>query len=292
MAIDDADLVITLGFDMVEYHPQLWNPNRDKNIIHADFLAAEIDEHYLPRTEVIGDLAHTLWMLNERISESPDFDFDFALQHKCRQDMAADFAEFKDDQTVDLIRPQKALWDVRQVMGPHDILLSDVGAHKIWIAQHYQCHEPNTCLIPNGFCSMGFALPGAIAAGIVHPDRRILGIAGDAGFLMNVQEMETARRINSNITMMIWEDHAYGLIAWKQEGQFGRHTDLAFGNPDWAKLAESFGWNGHIVNRSTDLAGTLETALDEAGPSLIVITIGYRENVLLTKKLGEITCTI
>ena len=292
MAIDDADLVITLGFDMVEYHPQLWNPKRDKNIIHADFLAAEIDEHYLPRTEVIGDLAHTLWMLNERISESPDFDFDFALQHKCRQDMAADFAEFKDDQTVDLIRPQKALWDVRQVMGPHDILLSDVGAHKMWIARHYQCHEPNTCLIPNGFCSMGFALPGAIAADIVHPDRRILGIAGDAGFLMNVQEMETARRINSNITMMIWEDHAYGLIAWKQEGHFGRHTDLAFGNPDWAKLAESFGWNGHIVNRSIDLAGTLETALDEAGPSLIVIPIDYRENVLLTKKLGEITCTI
>jgi len=109
---------------------------------------------------------------------------------------------------------------------------------------------------------------------------------------MNVQEMETARRINSNITMMIWEDHAYGLIAWKQEGHFGRHTDLAFGNPDWAKLAESFGWNSHIVNRSEDLAATLTTALDEAGPSLVVIPIDYRENVLLTKKLGEITCTI
>jgi len=292
MAIDDADLVITLGFDMVEYHPQLWNPNRDKKIIHADFLAAEIDEHYLPETEVIGDLAHTLWMLNERIAENPEFNFDFTLQRKCRKDMAADFAEFKDDETVGTIRPQKALWDVRQVMGPHDILLSDVGAHKMWIARHYQCHEPNTCLIPNGFCSMGFALPGAIAAGIVHPERRVLGIAGDAGFLMNVQEMETARRINSKITMMVWEDHAYGLIAWKQETHFGHHTDLAFGNPDWAKLAESFGWNGHIVDRSADLVKTLEAALDEAGPSLVVIPIDYRENALLTKKLGEITCTI
>jgi acetolactate synthase-1/2/3 large subunit len=177
-------------------------------------------------------------------------------------------------------------------MGPHDILLSDVGAHKMWIARHYQCHEPNTCLIPNGFCSMGFALPGAIAADIVHPDRRILGIAGDAGFLMNVQEMETARRINSNITMMVWEDHAYGLIAWKQHSHFGRHTDLDFGNPDWALLAESFGWNSHIVSKSDALADSLETALSEAGPSLVVIPIDYRENVLLTKKLGEITCVI
>ena len=139
---------------------------------------------------------------------------------------------------------------------------------------------------------MGFALPGAIAASIVHPDRRILSIAGDAGFLMNVQEMETARRINSNITVMVWEDHAYGLIAWKQESHFGHHTDLAFGNPDWAKLAAAFGWNGHIVANSVDLAATLETALSEEGPSLVVIPIDYRENVLLTEKLGQITCPI
>ncbi|MEM7503062.1 MAG: acetolactate synthase large subunit [Pseudomonadota bacterium] len=158
--IDDADLVITLGFDMVEYHPQLWNPHGDKRIIHADFLAAEIDEHYHPETELIGDLAHTLWMLNERIAATPDLSFDLELQRKTRAEMAADFAEHKDDCTEGSIRPQKALWDAREVMGPHDILLSDVGAHKMWIARHYQCHEPNTCLIPNGFCSMGFALPG------------------------------------------------------------------------------------------------------------------------------------
>ena len=291
-AIDDADLIITLGFDMVEYQPQLWNPNKEKKIIHADFLAAEIDEHYHPETELIGDLAHTLWMLNELVAEDTDLDFDFTLQRKCREDMAADFAEFKDDETQGTIKPQKAIWDARQVMGPNDILLSDVGAHKMWIARHYQCHEPNTCLIPNGFCSMGFALPGAIAASIVHPDRRILSIAGDAGFLMNVQEMETARRINSNITVMVWEDHAYGLIAWKQETHFGHHTDLAFGNPDWAMLAAAFGWNGHMVANSVDLAATLETALSEDGPSLVVIPIDYRENALLTEKLGQITCPI
>ena len=291
-AIDDADLVITLGFDMVEYHPHLWNSNKDKLIIHADFLAAEIDEHYHPEVEMIGDLAHTLWMLNERLDAADDLGFDLNLQAKVRADMLDDFAEHKDDETEGAIRPQKALWDARQVMGPDDILLSDVGAHKMWIARHYQCHEPNTCLIPNGFCSMGFALPGAIAASLVYPDRRILAIAGDAGFLMNVQEMETAARIGTNAVVMVWEDKEYGLFAWKQESHFGRHTDLAFGNPDWAKLADAFGWNGHYVSNSKDLQATLQSAFNESGPSLVVIPIDYRENALLTKKLGEITCTI
>ncbi len=291
-AIDDADLVITLGFDMVEYHPQLWNSAGDKRIIHADFLAAEIDAHYHPEVELIGDLAHTLWMFNERLSESGPLEFDLEEQQRCRAAMAADFAEHSADRTEGTIRPQKALWDARQVMGPSDVLLSDVGAHKMWIARHFHCHEPNTCLIPNGFCSMGFALPGAIAASIVHPERRIMAIAGDAGFLMNVQEMETAARLGSNIVVMVWEDKEYGLIAWKQETHFGRHTDLSFGNPEWAGLAQAFGWHGHLVANSVDLAETLETAFGESGPSLVVIPIDYRENRLLTKKLGEITATI
>ena len=289
LAIDDADLIITLGFDMVEYHPQLWNPQGDKKILHADFLAAEIDAHYNPEAELIGDLAHTLWMFNERAATSTAMSFDFENQHKARAEMAKDFAEYKDDKTEGSIRPQKAIWDVRQVMGPNDILLSDVGAHKMWIARHYQCHEPNTCLIPNGFCSMGFAFPGAIAASIVHPERRILALSGDAGFLMNLQEMETAKRLGSNIVALVWEDHAYGLIAWKQETHFGSHTDLAFGNPDWKQLASAFGWHGHYVSDSEDFAGTLDRAFGEEGPSLVVIPIDYRENLLLTKKLGEIT---
>ncbi|MEM7431504.1 MAG: acetolactate synthase large subunit [Pseudomonadota bacterium] len=287
-AIDDADLVITLGFDMVEYHPQLWNTGKDKSILHADFLPAEIDEHYHPETEVIGDLAHALWMLNEKLNDEGLPDYDLSLQQESRAGMAADIAEYKDDETEGSIRPQKAIWDARQVMGPADILLSDVGAHKMWIARHYQCHEPNTCLIPNGFCSMGFALPGAIAANIVHPDRRILAIAGDAGFLMNVQEMETAARLGSDITVMVWEDNAYGLIEWKQETHFGKHTDLDFGNPDWEKLADSFGWNGHYVANAADLETKLDAALAEKGPSLVVIPIDYRENPLLTKKLGDL----
>lgn len=292
LVIDQADLVITLGFDMVEYHPRLWNPDGNKRIIHADFLPAEVDENYLPEVEVVGDLAHFLWMLNERVSSKVKFDFDLVNQKAARDAMTADLEEFKDDRTEGLIRPQKALFDARTVLGPDDILLSDVGAHKMWIARHYHCHEPNTCLIPNGFCSMGFALPGAIAASLVYPDRKILGISGDAGFLMNVQEMETAKRIGANLVMLVWEDKEYGLIAWKQQNEFGRHTDLSFDNPEWMGLATAFGWGGHRCDNSADLLATLEAAFEEKGPSLVVIPIDYRENQLLTKKLGEITANI
>jgi acetolactate synthase-1/2/3 large subunit len=234
-------------------------------------------------------------MLNERVDAQladGGFNFDFSQQRSVRRDMFEEISAHRDASTSGSITPQKVLWDVREVMDAQDIVLSDVGAHKMWVARQYQCHEPNTCLIPNGFCSMGFSLPGAIAAALVHPDRKILSINGDAGFLMNVQEMETARRLNSNFVAMVWEDNAYGLIAWKQENEFGRHTDLAFGNPNWLQLAEAFGWQGHFVSESQALADTLRNAFAENGPSLVVVPIDYRENMKLTERLGEITCPI
>jgi len=290
VAVDEADLVITLGYDMVEYHPSLWNPKGDNRIVHIDFIPAEIDENYRIEVEVVGDLAHTLWMLNERVDRdgAETLKFDHSHTRKARASMLVELAEHARDDAEGSIKPQKALWDARQVLGPHDVVLSDVGAHKMWIARHFPCHEPNTCLIPNGFCSMGFALPGAIAASLVHPDRRILAISGDGGFMMNVQEMETARRIDSNIVVMVWEDGGYGLIAWKQDNEFGHHTELAFGNPDWVKLAEAFGWHGHRCDKSSELQATLEAAFQEEGPSLVVVPIDYRENPKLTARLGEI----
>ena len=291
-AVDAADLVITIGYDMVEYHPRLWNPTGNKRIVHVDFLPAEIDDHYYVDVEVVGDIAHALWALNERVARSGGPRFDIPQQRAVREQMLADFAEYRDDDATGRIRPQKVLWDVRQVMGPSDILLSDVGAHKMWIARYYQCDQPNTCLIPNGFCSMGFALPGAIAAKLTHPDRRVLAICGDGGFLMNVQEMETAKRLGANIVVMVWQDDAYGLIAWKQDTQFGRHTDLSFGNPDLVKLAESFGWYGVRVDRSSDLRGALSAAFDRGGPALVVVPVDYAENAKLSDRLGNIVCPI
>lgn len=290
-AIDASDLVICIGYDLVEYHPRLWNGNGSRKIVHLDFLPAEVDENYHPDVEIVGDLAHALWMFNQRVESEP-LRVDVPQHANVRQQMLDDFAIHKDDDTDGKIRPQKVLWDAREVMGPNDILLSDVGAHKMWIARYYQCDEPGTCLISNGFCTMGFALPGALGAQMVYPDRRVLAICGDAGFLMNVQEMETARRLNLPIVAMVWEDFEYGLIAWKQETQFGKHTDLSFGNPDWMKLADSFGWQGHRVSKSADLKDTLEKAFQSREPSLVVVPIDYAENAKLTKRLGNIACPI
>ena len=217
---------------------------------------------------------------------------DTPLHRAIREEMLADFAEHSEDDTKGLIRPQKAIWDAREVMGPADILLSDVGAHKMWIARYYPCHDPNTCLISNGFCSMGFALPGAISAKLVHPERKVLAICGDAGFLMNVQDMETATRLGTNIVVMVWEDGGYGLIKWKQDNEFGKHTPLDFGNPDFMKLADAFGWEGIQVNNSRDLKSSLEKAFASDKPALVVLPIDYRENNLLTERLGNIVCPI
>jgi acetolactate synthase-1/2/3 large subunit len=291
-AVDEADLVITIGYDLVEYPPRLWNPNGRKTILDIDFLPAEIDAQYHPAVEVIGDIAHALWMLNERVDRQGLPRYDLERQRVWRGRMLEDLAAHQDDDTEGVIRPQKALWDVRQALGSNDILLSGVGAHKMWIARYFHCDEPNTCIIPNGFCAMGLPLPGAIAAHLVHPDRKIFGIAGDGDFLMNVQEMETARRLNADITLMVWEDGGYGLIAWKQDSEFGTHTDLAFGNPNWRELAQAFGWQGQYVTRSRELAPAIRRALEHHGPSLIVIPIDYRENPLLTKRLGDIALAI
>lgn len=286
-SIDEADVVLSLGFDMVEYAPRLWNPDRDKVVIHADFLPAEIDRHYHPTVELVGDLAAVLQQLIDLSKEEPSMDFDLSNQRTTRLETLKVLEQHSQDDTVGVVRPQKVLWDLRQVLGPKDLLLSDVGAHKMWIARHYHCHEPNTCLIPNGYCSMGFALPGAIAAKMVLPEERVVAICGDGGFLMNLQEMETATRLGSNIVVIVWEDCAYGLIAWKQKMTFQRHTNLSFNNPDWLKLAESFGWNGHYCANSRDLRGVFSHALAESGPSLVVVPIDYRENMLLAKELGR-----
>ncbi len=291
LAIDAADLVITIGYDPVEYGPEKWNAACELDIIHMDFLPAESDAHYQPHIEVVGDLAHGLAQLNERVARDGSPTYYVAAQAKLREKMLSEFAKHADDQTQGSIRPQKALADVRAVLGPDDILLSGVGAHKMWVARHYQCHQPGTCLISNGFCSMGMPLPGAIAAKHARPDTRVLAVVGDADIMMNVQEMETASRLGSDITMLVWEDFEYGLIAWKQEQEFGSHTDLSFANPDWMALCQSMGWKGMRCDNADDLQSALNSALDHNGPAMVVIPIDYRENMALTERLGKIEQT-
>jgi len=287
--VAESDQIITIGYDMAEYPPRLWNFHGDKPIIHIDFAPAEIDAHYHPEVELIGDVANILTALNDRLETEGCPTIDLERQRETRRIMQEDFAAHRDDDTQGRIRPQKVLWDVRESMEPKDLLLCGVGAHKMWVGRYFHCYEPNTCLISNGFCSMGMPLPGAIAAHLVHPDRQTIAIAGDGDFLMNVQEMETARRLDSNITMIVWEDRDYGLISWKQDVEFRRHTDMTFGNPRWELLADAFDWQCLIVESSRELRAVLDKARDHRGPSLVVIPIDYEENQLLTERLGRLS---
>jgi acetolactate synthase-1/2/3 large subunit len=294
-AIDAADVVIALGYDLVEYAPAYWNRGGDKKIIHIDFLPAEMDAAYPVAVEIVADVADALWRLNEAVNERFEARLplhDIAGRAALRQTILDDLSAEKDDDGFPM-KPQKIIWDVREFMDPEDIVLSDVGAHKMWIARYYQCDRPNTCLISNGFCSMGFALPGSMGAKIAQPDRRVLSINGDAGFLMNVQELETAVRLKLNVVAMIWVDGEYGLIKWKQQNEFGgHHSPLAFGNPDFELLAQSFGIWGRTLTGPGQLPAALEEAFAQEGPALIAVPVDYGENLKLSGRLGAIECPI
>ncbi|MEQ8318336.1 MAG: acetolactate synthase large subunit [Phycisphaerales bacterium] len=287
----EADVVLAIGYDLVEYPPGNWVGNKTR-IIHLDFLPAEIDASYHPEVELVGDVAAGLVQLRQLLEGKRGQHRHADRLARVRKSMLDEFAQHANDDTKGIIKPQKLLWDTRQALGPSDVLLSGVGAHKMWIGRHYQCIEPNTCLIPNGFCSMGQALPGLIGAKLARPDDHCVAICGDGDFLMNVQEMETITRMGLDVVAIVWEDKAYGLIEWKQEAEFGKHTDLSFGNPDWIGLGEAFGWRSERAENSADFLPALKRALDHRGPSLLVAPVDYRENMKLTERLGHQVCRI
>lgn len=287
----EADTVLAIGYDLVEYPPRNWVGPRTR-IIHLDFTPAEIDTSYHPEVELVGDVAAGLIELRRLLESKRGPNRHANRLAQVRQSMLEEFAEHANDDTKGVIKPQKLLWDTRQALGPSDVVLSGVGAHKMWIGRHYQCIEPNTCLIPNGFCSMGQALPGLIGAKLARPDHHCVAICGDGDFLMNVQEMETIARMKLDVVAIVWEDQAYGLIEWKQQAEFGRHTDLSFGNPNWIGLGEAFGWRSERVENSTEFLPALKRSLDHPGPSLLVARVDYRENMKLTERLGQQVCRI
>jgi acetolactate synthase I/II/III large subunit len=293
---DRADLVIAVGYDQVEYAPGRWNPDGRTKILHIDTAPSEVDALYRPEVELIGDIDGTLRRLlaavlprgiSGRNATQRHASGELLVHADLRQALLQDLHAYEADDGWP-IRPQKAIADLRAALGPQDIVVSDVGAHKIWVARLYQAYEPNTVIISNGFASMGIALPGAIAAALVHPDRHVVALCGDGGFLMNVQELETAVRLGVRVTVVVWRDDGYGLIDWKQRNEFGRPFGVSFGNPDFVALAQSFGMPAFRPASSADLAATLRRALDVAGPSLVEVPIDYRENLRLTEHLGEL----
>jgi acetolactate synthase-1/2/3 large subunit len=293
---DRADLVICVGYDLVEYGPSHWNPDGRKRIIHIDTQPAEVDASYRPDVELVGDIGGTLTRLLEAVEPQGISGRTAAERHASReivvhadlrQRILEDLRAWEhDDEPV--TKPQQAILELRRALAPDDIVVSDVGAHKIWVARLYQAYEPNTVIISNGFASMGIALPGAIAAALVHPERRIVALCGDGGLLMNVQELETAVRLGVKVTVVVWRDDGYGLIDWKQRNEFGRPFGVTFGNPDFVALARSFGMPAFRPASSGQLAGALAQALAVDGPALVEVPIDYRENLRLTERLGAL----
>jgi len=287
-AFEESDLVISIGYDLVEYSPSFWNPHGDKIIVHVDFTEAEVDEFYHPDVELVADIAGTLWELNERFNGVQEDRGSWAAKY--RNLIMDDIREFDDNEFP--VKPQRIIHDIREVMADDDILISDVGAHKLWIARMYVARTPNSCIISNGFASMGIALPGAIAARLLYPERKILAICGDGGFLMNVQELETAVRLKLPIVVMIWNDDGYGLIEWKQKNNYGHDYGVKIANPDFVRLAESFGAIGMRAEKTGDIPGMLKSAFAADRPVVLEVPIDYRENLKLTEKLGRLICPI
>ena len=284
--LDRADVIICVGYDMVEYHPYLWHPEKHSQILHIDETPAEVDEHYMLAAGVIGDIGESLRRIGEvaRPQHEPKLG---ALRDLVLQE----HSEHAENPAFPMV-PQRILWDLRQVLAPEDIVISDVGAHKMWTARLYQAERPNTCIISNGFASMGIGVPGAIAAKLAHPERTTVTITGDAGFLMNCQEIETALRIGTPIIILVWNDSEYGLIRWHQLRHFGRASHIDFNNPDFVMFAESFGAKGYRVETADELKPTLEQAIADDTVVIIDCPVDYSENMKLTEKLGNLVCSI
>jgi len=281
--IEEADVVICVGLDMVEYTPSFWNPNADIKIVNIDACPAEVDANYIVEVGMVGDLKDSLRRLAEKSIKHTD-----NKVTKLHDKITAELNAHAEDNSYPP-KPQKIICDLRAAMNDEDIVISDVGAHKMWMARMFQAEQPNTCIISNGFASMGIALPGAIAAKLVHPERNILAVAGDSGFMMNNQEIETALRLGLNITVIIFNDNKYGLIEWHQLRHYGRESHVEVTNPDFVKFAESFGAKGYRVDKTEDLQSVIETAMNDGTVSIIDCPVDYSENMKLTARLKSLS---
>ena len=242
IAMKEADLVIAIGYDLVEYSPRFWNSDFTKKIIHIDFTPAEVDTYYPPNVEIAADIELTVNAVLTELGRETRFQ-NTAVNCLVCDDVPDTFKRIKkeiDDRVQrhadDLdypIKPERLIADVRRALDDRDILISDVGAHKLWIAKIYETYHPNTCIISNGFASMSFALPGAIAAQIAFPERKVVAMCCDGGFLMNVQELETAVRLRLPMIIVVWWDREFGVISLKQIEEFGKKAFTEFNNPDF-----------------------------------------------------------
>lgn len=283
---EQADLIISIGFDIAEYPPKRWNPTGDIPILHIDSQPAETDAHYPVETSLLGDISSNLDKLTHSIMpEIRDLEWVKKIRKKALEELEA---EEKD--TSFPMKPQRIISDLRAILKEEDIVISDVGAHKMWVSRMFHCYEPNTCLISNGLASMGVAVPGAIAAKLVHPNKTVVAVCGDGAFQMTSAELETAMRLKLPIIVLLWRDQGYGLIEWHQMKKFDRASHIDFGNPDFIKLAEAYGFEAMQITKAEELQTSLEKAISLNKPVLIDCPVDYDENMKLTERLKNITC--
>lgn len=283
---DRADVIICIGYDIVEYPPRLWHQTADRKIVYIDTLPAEVDANYNITEGALGDFNVTLAALAARARRHTNNSHE-RLRLEIRNELHA-----MDDDAGFPVKPQRIIADLRRALSDADIVICDVGAHKLWMARMFECEQPNTCIISNGFASMGIAVPGAVAAKLNFPRRKVVAVTGDAGFLMNSQEIETAMRMQTPFVILVWNDASYGLIEWKQQSRFGRISNVKFGNPDFVQYARAFGAQGYRISNTDELLPTLRSALQHDTVTIIDCPVDYRENLKLTARLGEMVCPI
>ncbi len=277
---DRADLVITVGYDPVEFNPDYWDGN--KEIVHINFTAADVDKNYRA-LEVVGNIRDTLSTLTQSLAGEKDPSYFIKLKGYAEKIVQCSQKGFP-------LKPLRIIKELRDALGREDILISDVGAHKIWIARFYPAYGGNTVLISNGLASMGFAVPAAISAKLMFPQKKVVAAVGDGGFLMSVAELETAVRLGTAFVCLIFNDGGLGLIEWKERLKYKKDFFVRFNNPDFVKLADSFGAKGYRVSSEDELTPVLKDALQQDVPAIIDCPVDYAENLRLSERMGRLIC--
>jgi acetolactate synthase I/II/III large subunit len=286
--VDRADLIITIGYSTSEHPPSVWNKDINKNILHIDFNPAKTDSYYNPKYELIGDISSSIKMLTKELK---DFTYNGDYEAKKRKELEEKlFVEGSDDSSFPL-KPRKIVADCRKVLDKDDIICLDNGIYKMWFSRHYKTYNIGTFLLDNTLATMGAGMPSAMAAKLVNPNKKVLAVVGDGGFMMNSQELETAVRLGLNIVVLILNDNAYGFIKWKQRHFGFKDFALDYTNPDFVKYAESYGAKGFKIEKNGELFSVLQKAFLEKGPVIIECPVDYSENSKVwDEELSNLTC--
>lgn len=286
VAIEKADLIINVGHDVIE-KPPFFMEKGGKKVIHVNFEPAEVDPVYFPQLNVVGDITGAIFSLTEKLSNQSSWDFSFF--QKVKEKVAGHLSKYVEDERFPML-PQRLIYILRNKLAAEDIITLDNGIYKVWFARNYICYQPNTLLLDNALASMGAGMPSAMAVNMLHPDKNVVAVCGDGGFMMNSQELETAVRLNLNLIVIILNDQAYGMIKWKQEAMGFQDFGLDYNNPNFITYAESFGARGYRPNSDNEFREILQYCLDTDGVHVIDLPVDYSLNhPILNVKLKEKT---